>query len=173
MGCAPCLALGTYRPPPPPTPRVDARGRKWCSTGMVIGECEDHLLPYGGADGPLFWDSEMAPRPTTPAAPPAPPPPRPPVALRGVGSDLPPVVVWVDDSSACSMPTLPGMIAFGLLGAHAASRSRRSAGAMDGVFGSWIGCAAASALGLPRAASTILSLVGAYYAAKTFDGAGR
>lgn len=183
MGCGPaCLALGlgTYRPPPPKPPIVDRRGKRWCSTGMVYGECEDHLLPQFNADGPLRWEggghspTPRKPPVVTPAAPPPVAPPGRPVALRGLGeASQGPVVVWVDDGSACSMPTLAGMIAFGLLGAHAARRGRGAAGAMDGVFGSWLGCAAASAMGLTGGISTLASLAGAYYAAKVFDGSGR
>ncbi len=173
-----CCGLGTYRPPPPKPPIVDRNGRRWCSTGMVYGECEDHLLPQGTPDGVLRWEGGgLTPTPAkppvvTPAAPPPAVPSGRPVALRGLG-EAPAVTVWVAESGACSMPSLAGMIAFGLLGAHAARRGRGAAGAMDGVFGSWIGCAAASALGLTGGISTLASLAGAYYAAKVFDGSGR
>lgn len=39
----------------------DSRGRSCLSTGLVRGECDDHLIPVGGFDGPLVWESDRYP----------------------------------------------------------------------------------------------------------------
>lgn len=170
--------LGLYKQPDPYL--KDSSGKRWCRTGMVYGDCEDHLLPKITPDGPLRWEAGgMNPGPRKPPVVQPALPPRPPLTMKGLDPmhlgalETSPVTVWVAEGGACSMPSLAGMVVFGLLGAHAAHRSRRAAGAMDGVFGSWLGCAAASALGLTGGISTLASLAGAYYAARVFDGSGR
>lgn len=70
---------------------------------------------------------------------------------------------------ACSLPTLPGFVIFGALGAAASGRGKRMQGALNALFGAWAACALSRALNVSddRVASAI-TIAGAYYTARIF-----
>lgn len=162
------MALGLYSPPPKWD--MDSRGKLWPRSGMTKygpnGEpCWDHCGWLNGPDmSPVWFGDNSDPVKPHPATPPPASPVRP-VTLRGLGGA--PVVVWDDETTACSMPTAMGFLLFGSVGAYAARRGKAAQGAMNGVWGSWLGCAAASAIGIrPGPLATALTVAGAYYAAR-------
>lgn len=80
------------------------------------------------------------------------------------GLSLPPTEGY---QGACSLPTLPGFVIFGALGAAASGRRDRVEGAVNGIFGGWLGCALARAMGVrTEGASALITMAGAYWVAR-------
>ena len=131
---------------------VDRNGKRWPNLRYVRGQCEDHWLPQGSwIDGPMRWESEKRPVPVT----------KPPVvSLRGLPSGFTP---------SCDLPSPTGLAPYGAAGAPATPR-RRTAGALNGLWGGWVGCAVSRAIGAGDAVSLALTLGGAYFVSKTFGG---
>lgn len=155
---------------------IDRYGNPWFRTGMVRGECDQHWFPTGDTSG--YWEGGEVGPPDSPYAPKQPtnvPQPTS-TAMRGLSGCTPCLLSGVDEpaptwrDSECSLPTLRGIVVFGAIGALAARRGRRVAGAMDGVFGSWLGCAAARAMGLSDTASSVLTFAGAFFSARIYEG---
>lgn len=151
-------ALWPYSSPPPGYVQ-DGRGKLWPRTGLVGRDCEWHDCwdPMTGAS----W-------PTRETPPPPPPVKRTAGALRGIrlGNDVvTPAPAGFD--AMCSLPTLSGLIMLSAIGVFF-SRGRAIAGAMNGAFGGWLGCAAARAIGAGDVVSVALTFGGAALSAKTF-----
>lgn len=135
---------------------TDRSGRRWPNLQYVRGECEDHWLPRASwIDGPMLWDSQM--RPKGPTA----------VALRGVPEGELAFMRSAGFTPSCDLPSLAGLAMYSAAGALATPR-RRMQGALNGLWGGWVGCAISRALGVGDAMSVVLTLGGAYFVARTF-----
>lgn len=129
-----------------------ADGRPWLRLDYTRGQCDDHWLPNGSWDGPMGWESDRRPRPVPVASKPR---------LRGLDE-------FPGFTESCDLPTLSGLGLYAAAGA-VANRRRRARGALDGLWGGWVGCAVARAIGAGSSVSRVLTIGGAYLVAKTFS----
>lgn len=134
-------------------------GRAWPNLDIVRGQCDDHLIPCNSwVDGPVEWESDRLRR--TRQRPPA-------LSLRGVPSGELEFMRASGFTPSCDLPSVSGLALYSVAGALATPRQRVK-GALNGLWGGWVGCALSRALGAGDFTSTVLTLGGAYFVARTF-----